>query len=618
MKRFLTLVLACAMLLAVLPVAAEEVTYKTLYSGEVTTLNYLTTTTTNEFGLAANLVDTLVETDRYGQIQPSLAEKWEQSEDGLTWTFYLRKDQKWVTGDGEVYADVTAHDFVASAQYILNAANASTSASILYGVVAGAEAYYAGTSTPTDGATAAPATEWDTVGIKALDDYTLQYTLTDPVPYFLSMLPYVCFMPVSQKFLDEKGDQFGLATGNDTLLYNGAFVLAEFKPQEIRVLKKNTANWDADNVFLDVIEQKYNKEAGTIAPELYLRGEVDAASIDATIAKQWLADPEKADMIRPVRQYGTYSYFYCFNFKPEFDAAYEPENWKLAVNNDNFRFSIAHALDRVKAMLVHEPDNPEAIIFNTVTPPNFVDLNGEDFTQMEGLKALTDLGPKGWFDEAKAKEYRDKAKEELLAAGATLPVKALMSYNPSSTSWAEECQIVEQQIEELLGSDYIDIIIEAGPSSGFLKAVRRSGNYALLKCNWGSDYSDPQTYTDPFAIGSNYNFPEYATGTLDEEYHALLDEALAIKLDMPARYAAFAKAEAFLINNAFIIPFGYGSGGYTAGRLNPFEGQYASSGLSTERYKGQRLLDKPMNTEQYYEAYDQWLEERAKLADTQK
>ncbi len=613
MKRFLSLVLLCAMLVSVIPAAAEDVTYRTLYAGEVTTLNYLTTTTTNEFSLAANLVDTLVEFDRYGQIQPSLAESWEISEDGLTWTFHLRKGAQWVNAAGEVYDEVTAHDFVAAAKYTLDAVNASSSASLVYNNVAGAKAYYDGTAAPAEGATPAPKTEWDTVGIKALDDYTLEYTLAAPVPYFLSMLTYVGYMPVSQKFLDEKGDQFGLATGNDTLLFNGAFVLAEFKPQEIRVLKKNPANWDAANVHLDVIEQKYNKEASTIAQELLLRGEVDSASIDTTIAQQWLADPEKADLIHPVRQTGDYSYFYALNFKPEFDAQYEPENWKLAVNNENFRKSIAHGLDRVKAMLVHEPDNPEAIIFNTITPPNFVDLNGLDYTQMEGLKALTDAGAKGWFDEAKAVEFRDLAKAELTEAGATFPVKVLMSYNPSVNAWAEECQIVEQQMEALLGDDYIDIIVEAGPSSGFLSAVRRSGNYALLKCNWGSDYADPETYTDPFNIGGTYNFPEFATGTQDEEYHAMVAEAIAIRTDIPARYAAFANAEAFFIDHAFVIPFGYGSGGYTAGRLNPFEGQYASFGFSNYRFKGQHLLEKPMSTEQYYEEYDLWLEARANL-----
>lgn len=618
MKRLLSLVLLCAMAAALTPAIAEDTAYRTLYSSEVTTLNYLITTTTSEYAVAANVIDTLVEYDRYGQIQPSLAESWERSDDGLTWTFHLRKGAKWVNSAAEEVAEVTAHDFVASAKYILNAQNASSSADILYGVVEGAEAYYAGTATPEEGATPAPVTEWDTVGIKALDDYTLQYTLNSPAPYFVSMTTYVCFMPVYEPFLLEKGDQFGLATGNDTLLFNGAYLIKEFKPQEKRVYAKNPTNWDADNVFIETIEQTYNKEAPTVSPEMYLRGEVDAATIDSAIAKAWLANPDTADLIRPIRQSGFFTYFYAFNFKPEFDAVYEPENWKIAVNNDNFRLSIAHALDRVKAQLVHEPDNPESIVFNTITPPNFADINGQDYVNMGDLKALTDAGAKGWYDPDKALAYRDKAREELAAAGATLPVKILMSYLPTSNSWAEECQIVEQQLEGLLGTDYIDIIVEAGPATAFLREVRRSGKYALLKCNWGPDYADPETYTDPFRIGTNYNFPEYATGSLDEEYHALVDAAKAITDDIPARYEAFARAEAFYINNAFVIPFGYGSGGYTATRLNPFESQFAPYGLSNERYKGQKIMDKPMSTDMYFEAYDNWLAEREALADKAK
>ena len=137
--------------------------------------------------------------------------------------------------------------------------------------------------------------DFTTVGIKAYDDYTLEYTLTQPTPFFLSMLDYVSFMPVYGPFLAEKGADFGLATGNDTILYCGAYVLSEFAPQERRVLSKNTEYWDAENVFIDKLSFTYNAEASTISPEMYLRGEVDSASISTTIAKEWLNDPEKAD-----------------------------------------------------------------------------------------------------------------------------------------------------------------------------------------------------------------------------------------------------------------------------------------------------------------------------------
>ena len=222
----LALCLAVALSMAVMPAAAESTAYRTLYSGEFTSLNYLITATTNEFAMAANVIDTLVEYDKYGQVQPSLAESWEYDEANLTYTFKLREDATWVKADGTEYAKVTAHDFVTAAKYILDANNASSTANIFYSVIAGAEAYYLGTSTPEEGKEPYPVMDWDTVGVKALDDYTLQYTLVEPVPYFLSMVTYVCFMPVNADFLAEKGADFGVATSNENILYNGAYVLS--------------------------------------------------------------------------------------------------------------------------------------------------------------------------------------------------------------------------------------------------------------------------------------------------------------------------------------------------------------------------------------------------------
>ena len=177
MKRIVAIALSLCVLLSMLAmpaVAEESAAYRTLYSGEITSLNYLTTATTNEFALAANVIDTLVEYDKYGQVQPSLAESWEYDAENLTYTFKIREGAKWVKADGSVYADVTANDFVTAAKYILDAANASSTANIFYSVIAGAEAYYLGTSTPEEGQEPYPVMDFETVGVKALDDYTLQ------------------------------------------------------------------------------------------------------------------------------------------------------------------------------------------------------------------------------------------------------------------------------------------------------------------------------------------------------------------------------------------------------------------------------------------------------------
>ena len=617
MKKLLVLALAVVLVLsaAVCPAMAEGNSFKTLYSGEVTSLNYLTTATTNDFSLSSNVIDTLVEYDAFGQIQPSLAESWSVDETGLVWTFNLRKNATWVNSKGEYVANVTANDFVTAAKYILTEANASGTADIFYSVIAGAEEYYNSTIAPAEGEAAPAPVDFETVGVKAQDEYTLIYTLLAPCPYFESMLTYVCFMPVYEPFLTEMGENFGVANSPDTILYCGAYLLSEFKPQEKRVLVKNNANWDADKVVIETIEYIYNKEASTISAEMYKRGEIDSASISSLIASEWLSNEETASLIRPVRQTGFYTYFYTFNFDPQFDEAYEPENWLLAANNEAFRKSIYAGLDREKAMLITEPDNPQSIMFNTITPPDFVTLDGVDYTNVGALAEITARGVDTFSKDA-ALAFKAQAMEELSAQGATFPIKILMKYNPNTTGWDAECQVVEQQLEGLLGTDYIDIIVEAGPSTGFLTEVRRSGNYALLKCNWGPDYADPQTYTDPFKVGNNYNFMDKGANAADmAEYYALVDAAKAITIDIAARYEAFAEAEAYLIEKAYIVPFGYGSGGYTASRVDPFTTQYAPFGISNYRYKGTKLVEAPMDTDAYFDAYYEWIDQRAALAE---
>ena len=613
MKKWFSLLLCLTMLTGVVAaVAEEEVTYTYLYSSEVTTLNYLVTSSTNEFAIAANIIDTLVEYDRFGQMQPSLALSWEYDAKTLTWTFKLRQDAIWVNGNGEVVANVTANDFVASAKYILNAKNASATADILYDVIAGAKDYYMGTSAAEDGAEPAPAVAWETVGIKALDDYTLQYTLVKPVPYFLSMLSYVNFMPVYEPFLLEKGEGFGLATGTDTLLYCGAYYLSEYKPQELRVMSKNHANWDKDDVHIDKVIAKCNKESKNVSPEMYLRGEVDSASIDTNITADWLMDEAKAAKIHPKRiSTNYYSYFYAFNFNPQFDAIYEPENWKIAVNNENFRLSIVNAFNRIQAKAIVDADNPEQLLYNTITPPTYAIYDGVDYVNMGDLAAITARGADTMDIEA-ALKYKEAALKEL-EGKAKFPVKILVLSNPSSNTnnSAEEAMIVKQHLEAVLGSDYIEIVIEPGPANNY-NGARRTGAYALMNCNWGPDYADPETYTDPFRkINNSYSwvYMNTETETIDG-YYALVEAAQAITDDTAARYEAFANAEAYLINHGYVIPFGNGSGGYTASLLDPFSGPTGPNGITQEIYKGQYKLDDYMDTDAFFDAMDAYEADR--------
>jgi len=571
--------------------------YSTVYSGELTTLNYLVTGTTAEQTVAANCVDCLVEYDNLGVLKPSLAKTWEVSKDGLTWTFKLREGVKWVTWEGKEYAELTAQDFVDALKYSFNPKNASKTANVAYSVLKNGEAYYKGT-----------VTDFAQVGVKAVDKYTLQYTLAKPVPYFLTMLTYVCFMPASGKFLAEAGEKFG--TDHKMLLYNGAYIMQAFEPQNMRRMVKNETYWDAQNVFIKKLEYKYNKEAATLAPELFLRGEITGASIPTASLDGWMKDAAKKAMIHPAST-SFYTYFYAFNFDPRFEAQYQPDNWKIVVNNLNFRKAIFYALDRKAAMITAEPYAPERRLSNTITPKNFVAIGGKDYTQIGELAAIV---ARDSFDKTKAIEFRDKAKAEL-AGKAKFPVKVPMPYNTGSTDWVNRAQVVEQQVEGVLGKEFVDIIPIGFPATNFLTVTRRVGNYAIQECNWGPDYADPETYTDPFTVGGTYNWPEKATGYTEAngktKYMNLVEPAKAEVVDMAKRFELFAKAEAFLINEAFLIPYSIGGGGFVATKLEPFTSPYAPFGVSELKFKGQIVMQKPMDTGAYDAAFLKWEKDRA-------
>lgn len=620
MKRMLSLVMVIAMVLSMLvacsdkstdpaktdptgsegPVAitpqepATEQIYNTIYSGELTTLNYLVTASTNEFAIASNLVDSLIDYDQYGVVQPALAKSWTVSDDQTVWTFSIRENTFWYTFDGQQYAEVVAQDWVDAMQYILTPSNGSQTAQIAYSVLKNAEEFYAG-----------ELDDFSQVGVKALDKYTLEYTLKSPTPYFLSMLNYVTFFPVNGEFLANAEHRFG--THNSTLLYNGAYILEVYEPQSRRVLTKNENYWDKENIFIEKINYRYNKEASAVAQELYLRGEISDLTISSAMLDEWMNDPDKLNMLRPGRP-SFYTFFFALNFDPQYDAQYGPDNWRIAVNNVNFRKALFHGLNRTAAMLTHEPYNPQNRMLNTITPYNFVSVAGKDFTNLPALDTFTNTES---FNPEIAQSYKEKAMAEL-SGKATFPVTVVIPYNTGSTANADRAQVLEQQLETTLGKDFIDVVILPYPPTGYLNATRRSGNYSLQEVNWGPDYADPQTYVDPFERGGNYNFPEYTT-ELDENgnnkydvYESIITRAKNEVMDNEIRYHLFAEAEAYMIENAWVIPFSTGGGGYVSSKLNPFSGPFSPFGVAGSRWKGQKIMDQPMNTETYYQLREEW------------
>ena len=625
----------------------DSTTYTVLYARQPASLNYLICSADPDLYHGTHCVDTLVEYDSRGKIREGLATSWEWDADTLTWTFHLR-DENWVDYTGAVLGPVTAQDFVDALAYLLDPDYASGTASLVIPYVAGAEDYYnycvwrnnanngtvaedgttytidaAGTVTLTaaDGSTTTcPAVDFSSVGVAAVDEHTLTYTLNYDFPGFLSLLNYAPFEPAYGPMLAELGDQF--CTSAETACSCGAFYLAEYTPLESWVMKKNPENYDKDNVYIDTIRYIYNQEALISGPEMVRRGEIDQATISSDILDSWLADDTTKDMVSMERPETGKSYFYFFNFLPyahQFpnwnttgvDAQYQPDNWAKAVNSTNFRKAFLYAINPAVTLAVTAPEGYENYKLHTITPPSFcANSKGVDYTECGALANVTDH-----FNEATAKQYRDAAVQELTAAGATFPIKVQYPYNPAVVDWDKQCQVFKQQVEGVLndGFDFVEIIITQGPSDNFLNAVRRAGAYEFMSYYWGADYSDPETEVYPFYQeagdrGTCYAFLRTGvedgiiTGETAEQvmtYMDMVEKAKAITADLDARYAAFADAEAYLIENALVIPLSLPVPPYIATRLNLWEGQYAPTGFSSNRLKGIHILDHYVSMDEY-------------------
>jgi oligopeptide transport system substrate-binding protein len=608
--------------------AAAQQVVKLMYSSEMSDWNPLHPSAAGDW---ANWIDTLVEYDNYGMVQPCLAESWTQSEDGLTWTFKIREGVKWQYNDGSEYgADVVAEDWVTSAKWILDPANTARTADLLFDIV-GAEDYYKAMETTERNG------DWETVGIKAVSPYELQFTLLAPSPYFLSRLTYNWGYPTNAQYLADMGETFG--TDNTTFLYCGAFLCTQWEPNSYMISERNPLYWDIEDIHVERIEERYNAEASVLEAEALLRGEVTTASIPPAQVDGWLNDAERAAMIRPSRP-GTgsnYSYFYLFNFMPTYEEktvdgfTLNRDQWLKAANNINFRKSLYYGLDRIKGVSTYNQYTPEEYIIRTITPPNFVAADGKDYPDFDVLQPFSS---EEQFQPEKALEYKAKAVEELTAAGVTFPIVAYMPYQTDTTQ-VSLAVVVSQQLEELLGKDYVHFVLEGYPSTNFLSTTRRAGNYSFMMSWWGPDYADPETYTDPFNLGQAYSYIWRADGMATETtqddpdgrmgrsgfdetywkdfiYADMVEEATKEKINTSVRYTGIAATEAWLLENAFIIPLGLlEDTGYVSSVLNPFESQYAPFGLSNARYKYQWVYDKPMDTETYFAKLAEWEAERA-------
>lgn len=568
---------------------------------EYTTLNYLNSYSSADLRVTANLVDGLMETDIYGRLVGSLADKWEHNEDYTVWTFHIREDAKWYTSEHEEYAKVTADDFVYAAEFILDPINASGNANSYLGVIEGATEYY-------EKKTNGEEVDFSMVGVKALDERTIQYTMAGHkgVPYFDSAACYCAFYPANRKYVEslDKTDQgtskFGI--DKDHILYNGAFILDECTLEQEKLFSKNEGYWDKDQVTFDTVKVMFFKDQESVY-QAFLRGEVSYTPLMSDQAKK-LYDEKNENLVQ--KDLTSWNKVIFLNNKTEYS-----DQTNQALSNLNFRKSLFYGIDRTLYNEVSNPINPSSIEGFSYTATDFVyTSDGTDYTQLGHLKQWQT----SQFDLSKAKTYKEKAMEELSSQGVSFPVKLIYQSKAGNETEANRARMLKEAIEAL-GTDYVEVELQEYQTWA---DVRNSGQYALQISGWGPDWADPvnlmisvksnsgtmNSYDNHLTYGiSHWNYPEF---------DAMVETADKIT-DKDARYEAFANVESWLLENAYYIPMYQEGGTYELTTINNYTKMHTDVGLDQFKWKGIVAYDHVISTKENEQFKIEWQTARKEI-----
>ena len=613
-------------------------TYNYVYGSDPATLDYLATNKKNMTTAVSNGVDGLFENDQYGNLKPSVAENWSVSQDGLTYTYKIRKGVKWYTSDGEEYANVTAKDFVTGLKH---AADTNSEAIyLLQNSVKGLNDYLSGANK-----------DFSNVGIKAVDDYTLQYTLSQPEPYWNSKLTYSVTWPVNEDFLKSKGKDFGKSTDPTSILYNGPYLLKSLTTKSSIEFTKNENYWDKDNVYFDTVKLTYDD--GTDQESLernFTDGVYNLARLYPTSSNYSKVEKQYKDNIF-YTQPGAAVEGVGINIDRQTYDHTSKENdqqktsTKTALLNKDFRQALGFAIDRTNyAAQLNGKEGGSTAVRNIYVKPDFVQADGKDFGTMvmDQLPAYGDEwsgvnladSQDGLYNPEKAKAEFAKAKEALQAEGVQFPIHLDVPVNQSSKITVNQVQSIKQSVESALGKDNVVLDIHQLSADDFNNITYSAPNAAAedwdlsVGVAWDPDYLDPSTYLDVLKTTSSENTKSFM-GYDDpnsqavekvglKEYDQLVDDASKETTDLKARYEKYAKAQAWLTDSALYLPTTtYNGAAAVISRIKPFSGAYAQAGDKGSSYyfKYLKSQDDIVTKKQYDSAYKDWLKEKAKSND---
>ncbi|EKA18600.1 MULTISPECIES: peptide ABC transporter substrate-binding protein [unclassified Streptococcus] len=615
--------------------AKGEKTFSYIYETDPDNLNYLTTGKAATANITSNVIDGLLENDRYGNFVPSMAEDWSVSKDGLTYTYTLRKDAKWYTSEGEEYAEVKAQDFVTGLKYAAD--KKSDGLYLVQESIKGLDAYVKG-----------EITDFSQVGIKALDDYTVQYTLNKPESFWNSKTTMGVLAPVNEEFLNSKGDDFAKGTDPSSILYNGPFLLKSIVAKSSVEFEKNPNYWDKDNVHLDKVKLSFWDGQDTNKPtEAFKDGSFTMARLFPTSASYSETEKTFKDNIVYTQQDSTtylvgtnidrQSYKYTSKTTDE-----EKVSTKKALLNKDFRQAIAFGFDRTAyASQVNGASGATKLLRNLFVPPTFVQADGKNFGELVKEKLVTygdewsnvnlDDAQDGLYNPDKAKAEFAKAKAALQAEGVKFPIHLDMPVDQTNTTKVQRVQSFKQSVEENLGSDNVVIDIQQLQKDDVQNityfAETAAGEDWDISDNvgWSPDYIDPSTYLDIIkpSVGENTKtYLGFDSGTNNaaakqvglEDYEKMVVEAGEETTDVSKRYEKYAAAQAWLTDSALLIPTTSQTGRPMLSKMVPFTLPFAYSGnkgmSEALLYKYLEVQDKAVTTEEYQKAQEKWLKEK--------
>ena len=578
-----------------------------LASTEISTFNLLNSQTRADIQYLTNMLDGMVEADSYGNIAPGIATDWTTEDGGKTWTFHLRDNVTWVDVNGNEKAKLTADDFMTGMEWVLNFyKNDSANVSMPSEMIQGAKEYYEYTKTLTEEQayqlTAGDGSKFrEMVGIETPDDYTLVYHCTAAKPYFDTVMAYICMYPMAQGMVDELGVEGVQGMNNENMWYNGCYLMTSYVQGNEKLFVPNPAYWDSDCKRFDSITVKM-VESNDVAYQLYQSGETDYVELSESNVKTISSDENNPYHDKMVEWKKTFSSIQMkFNYDKRNEDGSDDNNWNRAVANENFRKAWYYGLDFTDYFSRYNAINPMSCENNTYTMNGLCyTSDGTDYTEL--VKKELGLAEENGetlarLDCTKAEEYKQKAIEELTAQGVTFPVEVDYYISGSNQTALDTATVLKQVFADSLGEDFVTLNIGTYVSS-VRKEVYEPQLQSIAITGWIPDYGDPQNYMSQETYGndnayytvlvSNANDLEdneqnKAVLGLYKEFTALVEAADAIS-EKDARYAAYAKAEAFLLDHAMNIPV-YHDIGWVLTKINPYSKMNAVYGIQNWKIK---------------------------------